>query len=238
VEVTGRKWYGFDMKKKNENEIADDIVNGWLYCNMEEKIIGWKNAKDLPSWVKDWADWTKYEHLVTQKETASHRRSSNINEEEDKDEYVYNKEEEDDNTYNDNEGIINLEKNLVDSGKDGDNNELTQMEISQSLLMTTTLTKKKKMNPTNVDLPENTSHTKKTMKVKKIIMNPTNEVFVIIIIIIIIIMMMTKMKVKKTITNPTNTKMTMKQIITNHTNVNAPVGKLMTLVKLHLLMWV
>jgi hypothetical protein len=97
--------------------------------------------------------------------------------------------------------------------------------------MTTTLTEKRKMNPTNVDLPENTSHTKTTMKVKKIIMNPTDKVFVIIIIIIIIIIMMTKMRVKKTITNPTNTKMTMKQIITNHTNVNAPVCKLMLLVK-------
>jgi hypothetical protein len=92
--------------------------------------------------------------------------------------------------------------------------------------MTTTLTEKREMNPTNVNLPANTSHKKISMKVKKIIMNPTYEVFVIIIII-----MMTKMKAKKTKTNPTSTKMTKNQIITNHTNVNAPVCKLMTLVK-------
>ncbi len=118
MEVTGRKWYGFDMKNKNKNEIADEIVNGWLYCNMEEKTIGWKIAKDLPSWVKDWADWTKYEHLVTQKETASHCRSSDIDEDKDKDKYVYSKEKENDYTYDDNEGIINFEQNSVDSNED------------------------------------------------------------------------------------------------------------------------
>ncbi len=51
--------YGFNLKKKLERKTAKEIVSGnWMVLvNADEFVIGWKVAKELPSWVNDAVAW-------------------------------------------------------------------------------------------------------------------------------------------------------------------------------------
>jgi hypothetical protein len=112
VEVIGGKWFGFNMKKNEEKEIAEDIVSdSWSVCTMEESIIGWKVAKKRPSWVKNVFEWHKFVRRVEQ-----NNLSSDSDENEDND-------EENDEEYSDNERNLNLEQDSNDSIEYENDNE-------------------------------------------------------------------------------------------------------------------
>jgi len=111
VEVNSCTTYGFDMKNIKQHEIAEDIVSqSWNYTSIEEKITGWKIAKELPSWVEGVAAWHKF--------VRNEDESSDANE--DKEEYEYNYEDEDEDKLNDyNKPNINLKQDSSDSDEDG-----------------------------------------------------------------------------------------------------------------------
>jgi hypothetical protein len=62
---------GFNLKNKLETKTAKEIVLGnWtVLVNVDEFVIGWKEAKELPSWVKNAVAWEEYvidiEHHAT-----------------------------------------------------------------------------------------------------------------------------------------------------------------------------
>jgi hypothetical protein len=51
--------YGFKLKMKLERKIAKDfILSNWtVLVNADKFVIGWKVAKELPSWVNDAVAW-------------------------------------------------------------------------------------------------------------------------------------------------------------------------------------
>ncbi len=53
------KYYGFNLKNKLERKTAKEIVLGnWtMVANADEYVIGWKVAKELPSWVNNAVAW-------------------------------------------------------------------------------------------------------------------------------------------------------------------------------------
>jgi hypothetical protein len=55
LESINDKYYGFNLKMKLERKTAREIVLGnWtVLVNADEFVIGWKVAKELPSWVND-----------------------------------------------------------------------------------------------------------------------------------------------------------------------------------------
>ncbi len=63
LESINDNYYGFNLKNKLERKTAKEIVLGNLsvlvnvdeYVN--EYVIGWKVAKDLPSWVNNAFTW-------------------------------------------------------------------------------------------------------------------------------------------------------------------------------------
>lgn len=111
VEVTCFTTYGFDMKNIKQHEIAEDIVSqSWTYTSIEDKIIGWKIAKELPSWSKGVAAWLKFVQNDDQSSDAS----------EEKEESEYNYEDDDEDKLNDhNKFNINLKQDSSDSDEDG-----------------------------------------------------------------------------------------------------------------------
>ena len=52
-------FFGFNLKVKHEIRTAEEIVSGKCYTlvNYVEVVIGWKVAKELPSWVDDAITW-------------------------------------------------------------------------------------------------------------------------------------------------------------------------------------
>ena len=110
MEVNSCTTYGFDMKNIKQHEIVEDIVSqSWNYTSMEEKIIGWKFAKELPSCVEGVDAWHKF--------VRNEDQSSDANKDK-KEEYEYNYEDEDKlNDYN--KPNINLKQDSSDSDEDG-----------------------------------------------------------------------------------------------------------------------
>ncbi len=55
LESINDKYYGFNLKMKLERKTAKVFVSGnWMVLvNVDEFVIGWKEAKELPSWVND-----------------------------------------------------------------------------------------------------------------------------------------------------------------------------------------
>ncbi len=52
-------YFGFNLKNKLERKTAKEIVSGnWtVLVNVDEYVIGWKVAKELPSWVNNAVAW-------------------------------------------------------------------------------------------------------------------------------------------------------------------------------------
>jgi hypothetical protein len=59
LESIDNNYYGFNLKNKLEGETAKEIVLGnWtVLVNADEYVIGWKVAKELPSWVNNTVAW-------------------------------------------------------------------------------------------------------------------------------------------------------------------------------------
>ncbi len=59
LESINDKYYGFNLKNKLERKTAKEIVSGnWtVLVNADEFVIGWKVAKELPSWVNNAVAW-------------------------------------------------------------------------------------------------------------------------------------------------------------------------------------
>ncbi len=59
LESINDEYYGFNLKMKLERKTAKEIVLGnWTVLdNADEFIIGWKVAKELPSWVNNAVAW-------------------------------------------------------------------------------------------------------------------------------------------------------------------------------------
>ncbi len=59
LESINDKYYGFNLIMKFEKKTGKEIVLGnWtVLANADEFVIGWKVAKELPSWVNDAVAW-------------------------------------------------------------------------------------------------------------------------------------------------------------------------------------
>ncbi len=59
METINDNYYGFNLKNKLERKTAKEIVLGeWtVLFNADEYAIGWKVAKELPSWVNNAVAW-------------------------------------------------------------------------------------------------------------------------------------------------------------------------------------
>jgi hypothetical protein len=59
LESINDKYYGFNLKVKLERKTAKEIVSSnWaVLVNADEFVIGWKVAKELPSWVNNAVAW-------------------------------------------------------------------------------------------------------------------------------------------------------------------------------------
>ncbi len=59
LESINDKYYDFNLKMKLERKTAKEIVLGnWMVLvNADEFVIGWKVAKEVPSWVNDDVAW-------------------------------------------------------------------------------------------------------------------------------------------------------------------------------------
>jgi hypothetical protein len=59
LEVFNDIFFGFNLNMKTEKRTAEEIVLGncSALINNDEVVIGWKVAKDLPSWVCDVVAW-------------------------------------------------------------------------------------------------------------------------------------------------------------------------------------
>ncbi len=59
LESINGNYYGFNLNNKPEKKTALEIVSGnWtVLVNVDEYVIGWKVAKELPSWVNNAVAW-------------------------------------------------------------------------------------------------------------------------------------------------------------------------------------